>query len=65
MTLTRESELWACALAIARQHGKAASRHAGYEIDRLDADGEPDAAMVWREVLKRIEALERGAAALQ
>ena len=28
------------------------------EIDRLDAEGERDAAGVWREVLKRLEALE-------
>ena len=58
MVLTRDQELWACALAIERQHGEGAFLHAAMEIDRLDTDGERDAAGVWREVLKRLEALE-------
>ena len=56
--MTRDQELWACALAIDRQHGEAAFLHAAMEIDRLDAEGERDAAGVWREVLKRLESLE-------
>ena len=58
MPLTRDQELWACALAIERQHGEAAFLHAAMEIDRLDAEGERDAAGVWREVLKRLEVLD-------
>ena len=60
MSMSRDQELWACALEVERQHGRAAFLHASMEIDRLDADGERDAAAVWREVLKRIEALESG-----
>ena len=56
--MTRDQELWACALAIEREHGEGAFLHAAMEIDRLDAEGESEAAKVWREVLKRIEALE-------
>ena len=56
--MTRDHELWACAIAVERQHGEGAFLHAAMEIDRLDADGERDAAGVWREVLKRLEALE-------
>jgi hypothetical protein len=56
--VTRDQELWACALAVERQHGAAAFLHAAFEIDRLDAEGKADAAGVWREVLKRIELLE-------
>ena len=56
--MTRDQELWACAIAVERQHGEGAFLHAAMEIDRLDADGERDAAGVWREVLKRLEALE-------
>ena len=58
MPLNRDQELWACAIAIERQHGDAAFLHAAMEIDRLDAEGERDAAGVWREVLKRLESLE-------
>ena len=56
--MTRDQELWACALAIERQHGEAAFLHASMQIDCLDAEGNPEAARVWKEVLKRIEALE-------
>ena len=59
--LTRDQELWACALAIGRKHGEGAFLHAAMEIDRLDDEGERDAAGVWREVLKRLEALEANA----
>ena len=59
--MTRDQELWACALVIEREQGEGAFLHAAMEIDRLDAEGERDAAGVWREVLKRIEALEVGA----
>ena len=56
--MNRDQELWACALAIEREHGEGAFLHAAMEIDRLDTEGEQEAAGVWREVLKRIEALE-------
>ena len=59
--MNRDQELWACALAIEREHGSGAFLHAAMEIDRLDAAGEREAAGVWRDVLKRIEALEVGA----
>lgn len=57
--MTRDEELWACALAVEREHGGAAFLHAAMEIDRLDAEGKPEAAGVWREVLRRLESLER------
>ena len=56
--MTRDQELWACALAIEREHGDGAFLHAAMEIDRLDAESEREAAGVWREVLKRLEALD-------
>ena len=56
--MTRDQELWACALAIERAHGAGAFLHASMEIDRLDGEGERAAAGVWREVLKRLDALE-------
>ena len=56
--VTRDAELWGCALAIGREHGPGAFLHAAMEIDRLDAAGEREAAGVWREVLKRLELIE-------
>jgi hypothetical protein len=61
VTLTRDQELWACAIAVEREHGKAAFLRACFEVDRLDAEGEHEAAGVWRAVLLRIEMLEQGA----
>ena len=58
--MNRDHELWACALAIEREYGDGAFLHATMEIDRLDAEGEREAAGVWREVLKRLDALEGG-----
>jgi len=63
--MTRDQELWACALAIEREHGEATFLHASMEADRFDAEGQHDAALVWREVLKRIEKLEARKPALQ
>ena len=57
--MNRDRELWACALAVERRHGDAAFLHASMEIDRLDGEGCREAAQVWRDVLKRIELLER------
>lgn len=56
--MTRDQELGACARAVEQEHGPGAFLYASREIDRLDAEGEPHAAAVWREVLKRIEAME-------
>ena len=56
--MTRDQELWACALAMEREHGASAFLHASMQIDDLDAKGEREAAGIWREVLKRLEALE-------
>ena len=56
--MTRDQELWACTLAIEREHGDGAFLHAAMEIDRLVSEGEREAAGVWREVLQRLEALE-------
>ena len=58
--MKRDAELWGCALAVEQGHGPAAFLHASMEIDRLDADGEHDAALIWREVLTRLEAQEAG-----
>ena len=58
--LTRDTELWACALAIEREHGPAAFLHAAMQIDVLDSQGAREAAAVWRDVLTRLDALEAG-----
>lgn len=36
--MTRDQELWACALAIEREHGQASFLHAAMQIDRLDTE---------------------------
>ena len=56
--MTRDQELWACALEIERNYGVGATLHTSMEVDRLVAKGQIDAAGVWREVLNRIEVME-------
>ena len=58
MPLTRDQELWACALEVERRQGPGAFLHASMEVDRLVAQDERAATEVWREVLERIEFLE-------
>ena len=63
--LTKDAELWACALAIEREHGPGAFLHAAMQIDELDAAGQREGATVWRAVLQRLEELEAGRRPLQ
>jgi len=42
--MTRDQELWACPLAVERDHGEGVFLHAAMEIDRLDAEGQREAA---------------------
>ena len=56
--MTRDYELWACALRIERDHGEGAWLHAAMKVDRFNTRGMKEAAGVWREVLKRLEALD-------
>ena len=58
MALSREAELWGCALAIERKHGSAGFLKASMAIDRFDAEGATEAAAVWRGILKCLEKLE-------
>ena len=63
--MTRDQELWACALEIERQHGEGAFLHASMRIDELDGVGDSEGVKVWRVILKRIEALETRSAQCQ
>ena len=56
--VTRDQELWGCALAIVAQHGEGAFLVASMHIDRLDGESNLDASAVWREVLRRIAVLQ-------
>lgn len=58
MSISRDQELWACALEVERKYGGGVSLHTSMEVDRLVAKGQIDAAGVWREVQKRIEVME-------
>ncbi|MFC0588286.1 DUF6961 family protein [Novosphingobium aquiterrae] len=59
MTLDRDQELWACALAVEKEHGDSAVLHAAMQIDRFDTDGNAAAAKIWREVLARLISIEQ------
>ena len=56
--MNRDQELWACVQSIERQYGEGAFLHAVMKVDRFKARGMKEAAGVWREVLRRIDALD-------
>ncbi len=58
MTMTRDQELWACALLLEREHGKGAFLYATMQIDAMDAAGDVEGGKVWRTALERIDALQ-------
>ena len=60
--MIKDAELWACALAVEREHGPGSFLHAAMRIDELDALGQHEGAAVWRAVLKRLKEQEVGKA---
>jgi hypothetical protein len=53
-----EWELWACANELIRQHGDDAAIHGAMRADRLLFDGDAAGAAVWRQIVRRINALQ-------
>jgi hypothetical protein len=63
MPITRDQELWACALHVEKQHGKAAASHCVDRMAELKAAGDDEGAMFWYSVLERLAALDDRTAA--
>lgn len=53
-------ELWACALAVLRDHGKDARRHVARRISRLADAGDVAGSDTWRLIGNRVLRLECG-----
>jgi hypothetical protein len=63
MPITRTQELWACALNVEQQHGKAAASHCGDRMAELKAAGDEEGAKFWYSVLECLATLDDRAAA--
>lgn len=49
--------MWACALAVERQHGDRAAAFASQRVAELTAEGDGEGARVWQVIASHIEQL--------
>lgn len=59
---TRDQELWACALWIEKQHGRAGARFIGEKVKRLALEGDFVGVATWRAIADRYDMLVDGLA---
>ena len=57
--MTDEQHLWACALAIEKQHGKAAPVHVAERIGALALAGDMAGVERWKAIATKMQALTR------
>lgn len=55
--LTDEEHVWACALAVERQHGAHAPLHVAERIGALALAGDAEGAAMWRAIAGRLASL--------
>ena len=55
--MTRDEELWACALEVIKQHGDEAPLHVGRRIYDLTLKGELAGVETWMAIAEKIDAL--------
>lgn len=55
--MTEEQHLWACALAIEKQHGQAAPVHVAERIGALALAGDMAGVERWKAIAARMQAL--------
>lgn len=57
LPVTPDEELWACALAIERQHGLRAAAHVAARIGALTLEGDVAGIRRWRDIAARLDEL--------
>lgn len=57
--MTPEQHIWACALAVERQHGAQAAAFAEQRIAALRAQGDAAGARMWEAIAERLDALSQ------
>lgn len=60
--LTREQELWACALWLEENHGSGGPAYIGEQVERLAREGDAAGVATWRAIADRYDALIDGIA---
>jgi hypothetical protein len=60
MPLTRDQELWACALEVEKREGRGAWSWATMRMEDLEGQGDHEGADTWREIRTRILSLRKG-----
>ncbi|MCW1432109.1 hypothetical protein OLX23_23625 [Novosphingobium sp. JCM 18896] len=60
--MSRDQELWACALWVEKQHGEAGPSFIGEKIKRLALEGDFEGVATWRAIADRYDTLVDGVA---
>ncbi len=64
MSLTPDRHIWACALAVEKQHGKRAAVFAAERIGALALAGDHDGVAMWKAIAARLDAMRQGIASI-
>jgi UDP:flavonoid glycosyltransferase YjiC (YdhE family) len=59
LPLTPDQHLWACALKVEEMQAGDALKYATTRIENLEAERDHDGAEAWRQIRKRIRALQK------
>lgn len=54
MTVTRDQELWAMALRVAREQGEEAQRFIAERVLRFESEGDEGSKHLWLDVVRRL-----------
>lgn len=60
MTLTPDQHIWACALAVEKQHGEEAPLFVAERIGALALAGDEAGVAIWKAIAVRLDALRGG-----
>lgn len=61
MSLTPDQHIWACALAVEKQHGEGAPLFVAERIGALALAGDDEGVAMWKAIANRLDALKGGA----
>ncbi len=60
--LTRDLELWACALWVEKEHGETGPKYIADQVQRFAQEGNREGVAAWRAIADRYDALVDGIA---
>ncbi|WP_327195822.1 DUF6961 family protein [Sphingopyxis sp. LC81] len=60
MTMTSEQHIWACALAVEKQHGARAPLFVAERLGSLARAGDEEGVVMWKAIAARLDLLRGG-----